>query len=139
MCPYFGRQGISQVPFHDTRPPNDIWPPNEWKRENNVEPNKMEFRKGVWGYEDCLSHTSQKSRQLTLRAIIQHSSRNTETAQTEKKRPNHWIHWKLQQTQQNCCVERSFGIENVTSLIECTRAFLQPPHGTNNADAWAIE
>jgi hypothetical protein len=57
-------------------------------RKQWAELNKMEFWKGIWGYEACISQirrqkTNLKSWQHILRVIIQYSSRNTGTTQVE--------------------------------------------------------
>jgi hypothetical protein len=65
-------------------------------RRQWAELNKMEFWKGVWGTEACISHTRRqktnlKSRQHILRMIIQYLSWNTEKSPKVKraKKKNH--------------------------------------------------
>ena len=83
------------------------------KRENN----KMEFWKGVWGYEACISQIRRQKSSLKSRQHILGWSYSIQSEILGKRPKNKLNKLKIQQ---NCCVERFLGIGNITSLIECT-------------------
>ena len=98
----------------------------------------MEFWKGVWGFEACISQIRRQKSKFTKQATYPEDDYTVFRQECRddpiRKITKHWINWKIQQTQQNYCVERCSGIGNITSLMECTGRHFTAP--TRHKQLW---